>query len=170
MGSGIRRHRCMRDSGSRFRGSGTASAPDGAEDVRARSLHDPGQSGTEVSGTGPLPVPGRVREIGSPDVLAEWAEGSLAVTTGALTTSDETVLANLLEHRRSCRAYLPDQVPRDVIERILGAAELTPSCATPSHGTCTLLRARRLTAFEGRCRLMFKPTRCRSRIPVPERL
>ena len=56
--------------------------------LTARKTFVPGASMTQASpaprfsGTGPLPVPGRVREIGSPDVLAEWAEGSLAVTRG----------------------------------------------------------------------------------------
>jgi alpha-methylacyl-CoA racemase len=109
--------------------------------LMARKTFVPGAAMTQASpaprfsGRGPLPVPGRVREIDPPDVLAEWAEGSLAVTMKAPMTSDETVLAKLLEHRRSCRAYIPDQVPREVIERILGAAKLTPSwCNTqPWH-------------------------------------
>ncbi|MEV0945563.1 nitroreductase [Rhodococcus sp. NPDC049939] len=36
-------------------------------------------------------------------------------------------LAQLLEARISCRAFLPDRVPRDVIERILELAQQTPS-------------------------------------------
>lgn len=36
-------------------------------------------------------------------------------------------LSDLLTSRHSCRAYLPDEVPRDVIEQILHAAQRVPS-------------------------------------------
>lgn len=42
--------------------------------------------------------------------------------------ADETaVLSHLLDGRYSCRAYAPEQVPREVIERILELAQRTPS-------------------------------------------
>ncbi|MBC2643066.1 MULTISPECIES: nitroreductase [unclassified Rhodococcus (in: high G+C Gram-positive bacteria)] len=43
------------------------------------------------------------------------------------TSTAEQTLAQLLDARISCRAYLPTQVPRDVIERILALAQQTPS-------------------------------------------
>ncbi|MDI9949899.1 MULTISPECIES: nitroreductase [Rhodococcus] len=43
------------------------------------------------------------------------------------TSLAERTLAQLLDARISCRAYLPTQVPRDVIERILELAQQTPS-------------------------------------------
>ena len=138
--------------------------------LMARKTFVPGVSMTQASpaprfsGRGPLPVPGRVPPIDPPDVSAEWAEGSLAVTRDASTTSDETKLANLLEHRRSCRAYIPDQVPRMSSSEYLVPPNSRRRGATPSRGTCTSRRARRPTAFEGHYRLMYKPTRCRSRI------
>ncbi|MFC9554470.1 nitroreductase [Rhodococcus sp. NPDC056960] len=43
------------------------------------------------------------------------------------TCAAEQTLAQLLDARISCRAYLPTQVPRDVIERILALSQQTPS-------------------------------------------
>lgn len=40
---------------------------------------------------------------------------------------DSLVLARLLSQRFSCRAYLPERVPRHVIERILGMGQLSAS-------------------------------------------
>lgn len=41
--------------------------------------------------------------------------------------TDFVALERLLRTRRSCRGYLPDEVPRDVIEHLLGAAQHTAS-------------------------------------------
>ncbi|MCQ4122425.1 nitroreductase [Rhodococcus tibetensis] len=43
------------------------------------------------------------------------------------TSSAERILATLLHERISCRAFLPHQVPRQVIARILELAQQTPS-------------------------------------------
>lgn len=40
---------------------------------------------------------------------------------------DFAALERTLTHRRSCRGYLPDEVPRDVIEQVLSAAQHTAS-------------------------------------------
>lgn len=55
---------------------------------------------------------------------------------GAVTTeSDLDVLARLLSARYSCRAYLPDQVPRAIIERWLATAQRAASwCNTQPWG------------------------------------
>ncbi|MDT2008270.1 nitroreductase [Rhodococcus opacus] len=53
------------------------------------------------------------------------------MTDSGIATADtsraEQTLAQLLDARISCRAYLPTQVPRAVIERILQLAQQTPS-------------------------------------------
>lgn len=41
--------------------------------------------------------------------------------------TDDMVLDRLLSERHSCRAYLPDQVPRDIRERIVTMAQRTAS-------------------------------------------
>ena len=54
-------------------------------------------------------------------------------------TSDATVLDGLLRGRHSCRAFLPGQVERTVIEQLLALAQRTPSwCNTqPWHVVLT---------------------------------
>lgn len=42
-------------------------------------------------------------------------------------SEDSVALGRLLAQRFSCRAYRPDPVPRHVIERMLGLAQLSPS-------------------------------------------
>ena len=49
-----------------------------------------------------------------------------AVTMDQTTTDYET-LDRLLTARRSCRGYLPDEVPRETIEQVLAAAQHTAS-------------------------------------------
>jgi nitroreductase len=49
------------------------------------------------------------------------------MTSAAASTAPIDVLETLLASRYSCRAYKPQQVPRDIIERILGAAQRTAS-------------------------------------------
>ena len=43
------------------------------------------------------------------------------------TTTDYDTLHRLLTARRSCRGYLPDEVPRETIEQVLAAAQHTAS-------------------------------------------
>ena len=50
-----------------------------------------------------------------------------AVARSAVDTDQSAGLARLLSERFSCRAFRPDPVPRPVIERILGIAQLTAS-------------------------------------------
>jgi nitroreductase len=45
----------------------------------------------------------------------------------SIDTPESATLASLLAARYSCRAYLPQPVPRDTIERILAIAQLTAS-------------------------------------------
>jgi nitroreductase len=45
----------------------------------------------------------------------------------AAVTADFAAVERVLTHRRSCRGYLPDEVPRDVIEQVLAAAQHTAS-------------------------------------------
>jgi nitroreductase len=45
----------------------------------------------------------------------------------AAVTADFAAVERVLTHRRSCRGYLPDEVPRDVIEQVLTAAQHTAS-------------------------------------------
>ncbi|QDL96600.1 nitroreductase [Rhodopseudomonas palustris] len=49
------------------------------------------------------------------------------MTDAAATTAPIDVLEDLMAARFSCRAFKPDPVPREVIERILGAAQKTAS-------------------------------------------
>jgi nitroreductase len=50
-----------------------------------------------------------------------------AVARSAVDTDQSAGLARLLSERFSCRAFRPDPVPRPVIERMLGIAQLTAS-------------------------------------------
>lgn len=52
---------------------------------------------------------------------------------------DMTVLERLLAERWSCRGYLPDQVPRATIERLLTAAGRTPSWCNTQPWEVTVL-------------------------------
>jgi nitroreductase len=45
----------------------------------------------------------------------------------AAVTADFAAVERVLTNRRSCRGYLPDEVPRDVIEQVLAAAQHTAS-------------------------------------------
>jgi len=47
--------------------------------------------------------------------------------SGSSVVGPAEVLGELLDERRSCRAFLPEPVPHEVIERILGLAQRTPS-------------------------------------------
>jgi nitroreductase len=47
--------------------------------------------------------------------------------TEILESAAESTLVELLQARRSCRAFQPDPVPREVIEQILALAQLSPS-------------------------------------------
>lgn len=50
-----------------------------------------------------------------------------ATQTSPDTISSSEVFESLLTQRHSCRAYLPQEVPQDVLERILGLAQRTAS-------------------------------------------
>lgn len=68
--------------------------------------------------------------------------GNLERTDNSMTlagTTASTVLTDLLDHRWSCRGFLPEPVPRDVIEQVLDMARKTPSwCNTqPWHTVVT---------------------------------
>ena len=62
------------------------------------------------------------------------------MSDGGRTSEPMAALESLLEARRSCRGYLPDQVDPATIERLLAAAQRTPSwCNTqPWHVVVTL--------------------------------
>lgn len=44
-----------------------------------------------------------------------------------MTTADAEAMRRLLQDRFSCRAFVPAQVPEEVVEQIVAAAQLTPS-------------------------------------------
>lgn len=63
---------------------------------------------------------------------------AMRATLGQDGPEDFETLSNLLERRFSCRAFLPDPVPRPILEKMLQLAQMTPSWANTQPWEVTI--------------------------------
>lgn len=76
------------------------------------------------------------------------------------------MLQELVESRRSCRAFLPDSVPREVIERMLATAAGTPSWSNTQPWKVFVVSGAAMEALRADLRQVDGPPR--PEIPFPE--